>query len=147
MDIQLLQKGHPLWERVIDFAEKSAWQAGPILARWMREDAFRGWERVIAAVEGDEIAGYCTIAERDELPEDCGYGPFIGFVFVSEPFRGRRLSEKMIRRALDYAGTLGHPRVYLMSGEKGLYERYGFQKLGDFETIYGTVDQLYWIAT
>ena len=30
-----------------------------------------------------------------------------------------------------------------MSGEIGLYEKYGFVKLGDYETIYGSVDQLF----
>ncbi len=28
-------------------------------------------------------------------------------------------------------------------GEQGLYEKYGFMKLGDFETIYGGMDQLF----
>jgi ribosomal protein S18 acetylase RimI-like enzyme len=28
-----------------------------------------------------------------------------------------------------------------MSGEQGLYEKYGFTKLGDFETIYGGMDR------
>ena len=30
-----------------------------------------------------------------------------------------------------------------MSGEVGLYEKYGFEKLGDYATIYGTTDQLF----
>lgn len=30
-----------------------------------------------------------------------------------------------------------------MSGEVGLYEKYGFEKLGDNATIYGTTDQLF----
>ena len=30
-----------------------------------------------------------------------------------------------------------------MSGEQGLYEKYGFEKIGDFETIWGTTDQLF----
>ena len=30
-----------------------------------------------------------------------------------------------------------------MSGEVGLYEKYGFEKVGDYETIYDSVDQLF----
>lgn len=32
---------------------------------------------------------------------------------------------------------------YIMSGEQGLYEKYGFVKMGDFKTRYGTEDQLF----
>ena len=44
----------------------------------------------------------------------------------------------MIQSALSYARELGYEKVYLMSGEIGLYEKYGFEKLGDYQTIYGT---------
>ena len=30
-----------------------------------------------------------------------------------------------------------------MSGEVGLYEKYGFRKIGDYGTIYGSVEQLF----
>lgn len=49
----------------------------------------------------------------------------------------------MIRHAVAYVHTLGYEAVYLMSGEHGLYEKYGFIKMGDYETIFGSVDQLY----
>ena len=109
----------------------------------MREGGFSGWERVFAARADDSFAGYCTLTAHDELPEDCGYSPFIGFVFVDERFRGQRLSQKLIDAACARARELGFANIYIMSGEVGLYEKYGFQKLGDMETIYGTTDQLF----
>ena len=30
-----------------------------------------------------------------------------------------------------------------MSGEVGMYEKYSFTKVGDYKTIYGSVDQLF----
>ena len=66
-----------------------------------------------------------------------------GFVFVDEGRRGNRISQGMIEAALRYAGSIGYETVYLMSGERGLYEKYGFTKLGDYDTIYGTRDQLF----
>ena len=71
------------------------------------------------------------------------FPPFIGFVFVDEHYRGRRLSELMIQNATAYAHELGYDKVYIMNGEIGLYEKYGFRKLGDYQAIYGTVDQLF----
>ncbi|MBQ3270814.1 MAG: GNAT family N-acetyltransferase [Clostridia bacterium] len=143
----LIYPGHPLWDAMIAFAQNCSWRAGPVLAKRMRENAFRPWERVIVAVMDGHVAGYCTLTETDELPEPCPYSPFIGFVFVDERCRGQRLSERMIERALLYAKEAGYPAVYLMSGERGLYEKYGFEKIGDFETIYGTTDQLFRRAT
>ena len=49
----------------------------------------------------------------------------------------------MLKSAASYAHELGYQKVYIMSGEIGLYEKYGFIKLGDYETIYGTIDQLF----
>ena len=53
----------------------------------------------------------------------------------------------MIEAALRYAGSIGYETVYLMSGERGLYEKYGFTKLGDYDTIHGTRDQLFCRST
>ena len=146
-EIIALKPGDPLWQAAADFADSSAWRAGPYLARMMRERAFLPWERVFLAREEGENAGYCALLRDDELPPEHGFFPFIGFVYVDERRRGRRLSEKMIGHAVAYAGKCGFPRVYLMSGEKGLYEKYGFRSLGEYETVFGTVDRLFVKAT
>ena len=143
LEIQLIQQDHPLWKKVIAFAEHCSWKAGLSLAKRMRGNGFRDWERVIAATDGENIAGYCTVTERDELPEKYEYSPFVGFLFVDEQYRGKRISERMIGEACRYAKTLGYPVMNIMSGERGLYEKYGFEKIGEYETIYGTTEQLF----
>lgn len=109
----------------------------------MQYNDFLPWERVIVASEKNQLAGFCTFCQKDELPEEYLYTPFIGFVFVDEKSRGKRLSQKMISAACQYARQLDYKIIYIMSGEIGLYEKYGFEKLGDFKTIYGTRDQLF----
>ena len=143
LDIQLIQSGHPLWDKAIAFAQNCSWRAGPYLARRMAAGDFMDWERVIVAVDRGQIAGFCTFTEKDELPEPCPYSPFIGFVFVDERYRGHRLSERMIDRVLAYAKAIGYHAVYLMSGERGLYEKYGFTVIADCDTAYGTTDRLF----
>ena len=143
MEIRLLKKGDHFWTETIDFADKCSWRAGPYLADRMRKNFFQAEERVLAAIEDNKIIGYCTFALKDELPEEYEYSPFVGFVFVGEANRGNHLSEKMIMAASEYAKSLGYSRIYILSGECGLYEKYGFEKLGDFKTIYGTTDQLF----
>ena len=53
----------------------------------------------------------------------------------------------MILTVLGYAASAGFEKVYLMSGEVGLYEKYGFEKMGEYDTIYGEKDQLFVIGT
>ena len=142
-EILTVRCGDPLWEKIAAFADRSDWRAGPFLARKMRAGDFQEWERVIAASVCGEIVGYCTFTEQDELPSHYGFAPFIGFVYVDERYRGRRFSQKMIRGALRYAEEAGFGAVYLMSGEHGLYEKYGFEKIGEYETVFGTTDQLF----
>ena len=96
----------------------------------MLQNKFNEWERVFVAHEDSEIAGYCTFAETDCIP-DVSYTPYVGFVFVGEEYRGDRLSEKMIRFALEYAKETGFDRVYLVSDHVNLYEKYGFVKVDE----------------
>ena len=146
MNILLINQEHPLWEKAAEFAQNCSWKAGQFLAERMRKNGFRDWERVIIAMDDEQIAGFCTLTEKDALPDDALFSPFIGFVFVDEQYRGNRLSEQMIRSACGYAKESGCQAVYIVSGEQGLYEKYGFEKIGDYETIYGTTEQLFQIA-
>ena len=127
MIIESLTSADARWEAVAAYAAACSWRAGSLLAQQMRSEFFHDWERVFVAIteEGD-IAGYCTLAERDCLP-DVPYSPYIGMVFVGERYRGHRLSEQLLQAACDYAATLGFTRVFLVSDHVGLYEKYGFQ--------------------
>lgn len=142
-EIYLITAEHTYWEETISFAETCSWKAGPSLAKKMKENEFKEWERVCAVCVDGKVAGFSTFTEKDELSEQYDFTPFIGFVFVDEHFRGRRLSEMMIQSIVSYAKELGYEKVYIMSGEIGLYEKYGFVKIGDYETIYDSMDQLF----
>ena len=142
-EIYIITNQHKYWDKTVFFAKNCSWTAGPYLAKEMENNNFKDWERVIVASVDGEIAGFCTLTEKDEMPEQYEFTPFIGFVFVSEEHRGRRLSELMIKSAAKYAMKIGYKKLYLMSGEVGLYEKYGFEKLGVYPTIFGTVDQLF----
>ena len=142
-EIHLMTAEHTYWKETISLAEKCSWKAGSFLARKMRENEFQEWERVCIICVNGKVAGFSTFTEKDQMSEQYDFTPFIGFVFVDEQFRGKRLSEMMIQRIISYAKEIGYEKVYIMSGEIGLYEKYGFVKLGDYETIYGSIEQLF----
>lgn len=143
VEIYSMTQGHYYWNETLSLAAKCSWKAGRYLAEKMKNNEFAEWERVFAACVDGKAAGFCTLVEKDELPSKYEFTPFIGFVFVDEQYRGKRLSEWMIKSAISYAHTLGCEKIYIMSGEIGFYEKYGFTKLGNYKTIYGSIDQLF----
>lgn len=87
----------------------------------MEADVFTNWERVIIAHQGEQICGYCTVAEADCIP-NVPYTPYIGYIFVGEEHRGNRLSQKLIQFAISYLKGIGFNDVYLVSDHENLYE-------------------------
>ena len=130
MIIQPLVFGDVLWEPAAEYAHNCSWSAGQNLAKQMYQHKFNDWERVFAATENSKIVGYCTLSATDCIP-NVTYTPYISFVFVDEQYRGNRLSEKLIRFALEYAKKLNFDRVYLVSDHVNLYEKYGFVKVDE----------------
>lgn len=126
MEIKALTPGDPLWETVADFAENCLWPAGRNLSKRMRDGDFRDWERVLAALDGETVAGFCTLSRTDCLPK-APYCPYVGYVYVDPPYRGSRLSGSLIDAAAGLARDAGFDRIFLVSDHAGLYEKYGFQ--------------------
>lgn len=143
MEIYAMTSGHELWDETISFAENCSWNGGRFLAGLMRQDRFCDWERVFVACSNGQIVGFCTFTQKDEISLEYDFSPFIGCVFVDEKQRGKRISEMMIDNVIDYARTVGYDRVYIMSGEKGLYEKYGFKLIGHYKTVFGSTEQLF----
>lgn len=143
IDIQIMKNGHKYWNATADFAMNCSWRAGGYLTKLMYENAFAEEERVLVALVDGNIAGFCTYAKKDELPEEYDFTPFIGFMFVDEKYRGNRLSEKLIQVACRQAVNNGFSKIYIMSGETGLYEKYGFEFIGMYQTIYDSEEQLF----
>ena len=130
------------WERLAAFAGNCSWRAGAFMAQDMRNGAFTGWERVFAAMDGERIAGFCTLARTDCI-ENLPYTPYIGYVFVAEEYRGHRLSQRMIDAACAYARGLGFVSVYLVSDHENFYEKYGFKVIDRKMAPWGAMEKIY----
>lgn len=130
MFIKKITNEDSLWESVAKYADHCSWRAGKFLARQMRANEFTGWERILVVIDDNNIAGYCTLARTDCIPE-VPYSPYIGYMFVDEQYRGHRLSEKLINYALQYAKELNFEKVYIVSDHVNFYEKYGFEKIDE----------------
>lgn len=132
----------PLWNPLADYAESCSWIAGPHLAGMLRENRFTGWEAVFAAMQDDEIIGYCTFLQTDYYPEN-RYWPWISSIFVDEKYRGQGVCGMLIDAAVGYARSCGFKTVYIPSDMTGFYERYGFRKIDELTNYGGDVDNVF----
>ena len=142
MNIRLLTASDEMWNTVRNYAADCSWRAGKSLAHNMENNGFSEWERVIAALDGENVCGFCTVTKTDCLP-NVSYTPYIGYLFVDEKYRGNRFSEQLIRYAMKYLKTVGFERVYLVSDHIDLYEKYGFYVVDRKIAPWGTEEKIY----
>ena len=64
-------------------------------------------------------------------------------MFVTEEYRGHKISKKLIDFANDYAKENGFKRTYIPSEHIGLYEKYGYRYLKDITNYRKGTDRLY----
>ena len=130
MEIKSILPNDELWQGTMDYAKNCSWKAGSLLAKQMEENKFTEWEKVFVAVDDNKIAGYCAFTKRDCIP-DIEYSPYIGYIYVDEKYRGKRLSEKMTLAVMEYAKKMNFNEIYIVSDHVNLYEKYGFTKIDE----------------
>ena len=141
MEITAIDGADMRWDAARNYIANCGWDGGPHLANLMAA-GFTDWERLFLALDHGRIAGYCTLQKDDYLP-DLDYTPYVRFVFVDEAYRGARLSEQLCATAIAYARSLGFDRVYLTTDHVGLYEKYGFTKIGAEPDEEGSLESIF----
>ncbi|EID84958.1 hypothetical protein MSI_15540 [Treponema sp. JC4] len=89
------------------------------------------------------VASFVTFCDRDEVISE--FRPWIGFVFTTPVYRGRRLAGKIIEHCMKVAET-AYPEseyVYVSTDEEGLYEKYGFDFFEKMKTVWGEESRVY----
>ena len=121
------------------------WKAAKLLRRLLDADALRERcgpnTRLLLGMEGEALAAFCTLADRDEI--DTPLTPWIGFVYTFPAFRGARRSGALIEAACALAREAGFRRVYVSTRETGLYEKYGFAFMRMARDAWGGETRLY----
>ena len=141
--IMKVEKDSRLREALTEFVRDFSWEeVKEHTLRVLRNWEFEEWETPFAALADGRVVGMITVAKTDyyPLPE---IFPWVSTLFVTEEYRGRRLSQRLIDFANDYARELGFTRTYIPSEHVGLYEKYGYTYLKDIVNYGGGVDRLY----
>ncbi|MDE6591953.1 MAG: GNAT family N-acetyltransferase [Oscillospiraceae bacterium] len=143
MEIKKVDKSTDLADELIRFVENFSWEdVKQHMLEMLRAWAFTDWETPFAAIVNSKIVGMVTIMKTDYylLPE---IYPWVSSVFVTEDYRGHRISEKLIDFANKYAKENGFDRTYIPSVHTGLYEKYGYRYLKDIVNYGNGKDRLY----
>ena len=141
--IQKVDKGTKTAEALLEFVENFSWDAvKEHTVRVIRNWEFEEWETPFVAMADDCIVGMVTLMKSDYYPLPEIY-PWISTLFVSEEYRGHRISEKLIDFANVYAKSIGFDKTYIPSEHIGLYEKYGYRYVKDIMNYGGDLDRLY----
>ena len=131
MNIRQICQADPLWLPVAEYASTCSWSACARLAVFMKDGSFTDWERLFVAEDNGTFMGFCALAKPpSNLAE---YTPLVKWLFVEERYRSKRLGQKLLDAAGEYAKELGYEQIFLTTWHIGLYEKYGFNKLCDME--------------
>lgn len=143
LEIRKVDKDTELADKLIRFVENFSWEdVKEHMLQMLRTWAFSDWETVFAAVADGQIVGMASIMKTDYYPLPEIY-PWVSGVFVSEDYRGHRISEKLIDFANTYAKETGFEKTYIPSEHVGLYEKYGYRYLKDIVNYGQGTDRLY----
>ena len=141
--IQKVDKGTELAAALLEFVKNFSWDdVKEHTVRVIENWEFEAWETPFIAAAGDRIVGMVTIMKSDYYPLP-GIYPWISTLFVSEDYRGQRISEKLIDFANAYAKAIGFDQTYIPSAHVGLYEKYGYRCIRDIVNYGGDTDRLY----
>ena len=128
---------------LIKFIKNFSWievkeHALDVVANWKFED----YETPFVAIIDGKIVGMVEIMKTDYYPITDIF-PWITCVFVTEEYRGNRISEMMIDFANEYAKELGFKRTYIPTDIIGLYEKFGYSYIKDIVNYGNGIDRLY----
>ena len=141
--IQKVDQNTDTAKLLLDFVTNFSWEEVKehtlrVLNNW----EFEEWETPFVAMINGHIVGMATLMKSDYYPLPEVY-PWVSTLFVSEAYRGHRISKKLIDFANAYAKDLGFDKTYIPSEHIGLYEKYGYSYVKDIVNYGGGTDRLY----
>lgn len=142
-EVLKVNPGTKLADELLDFIENCSWnEVKNHMSELVKNARFTDWETMLVARADGRIIGMTSVMKEDyyELPD---VYPWVSSVFVSEEYRGHRVSEKMISFANDYLRQQGFRKSYIPSGHVGLFERYGYSYITDITNYGGGREHLF----
>ena len=141
--IRKVDKDTDLAQKLLSFVESCSWtEVKEHIAKMICAWEFEDWETMFAAMIDGKIVGMAAVMKTDYYPLPDIY-PWVSCIFVSEEYRGRKISGELIAYANRYLEDNGFDRSYIPAEFFGLYEHYGYTYLKDIVNYGGGTDHLF----
>ena len=141
--VEKVERGTEAATALLGFVQNFSWdEVKEHTVRVIKNWEFEEWETPFVAMVDGCIVGMVTVMKTDYYPLPEIY-PWISTLFVSEEYRGKRISERLVDFANSYAKDLGFDKTYIPSEHVGLYEKYGYTYIKDIVNYGGDTDRLY----
>ena len=138
-----VDKGTELADKLLTYVESCSWvEVKEHVAEMIRSWTFSDWETMFAAILDGKIVGMAAVFKTDYYPLPDIY-PWVSCIFVSEEYRGQKISGDLIAYANQYLKKNGFSRSYIPTEFLGLYEYYGYSYLKDIVNYGGGTDHLF----
>ena len=138
-----VDKNTELADKLLSYVESCSWdEVKAHIAEMIRSWEFSDWETMIVMITDGKIVGMASVMKTDYYPLPDIF-PWVSCIFVSEEYRGRKISGELIDHANRYLKEKGFSRSYIPSEFTGLYERYGYTYLRDIVNYGGGTDHLF----
>ena len=130
MEIMQIDSTSSMYGKLIDYARNCSWGGtGVYFAELLEDNEFEENDRIVVAVDRDEIVGFVGLV-RESCMEAPDIYPWIDFLFVDEGYRSKGVAGKMIEYIFSAAKSDGYEEIYLCTlSHVEMYEKFGFQKL------------------
>ena len=141
--IRKVDKDTDLAQKLLSFVESCSWiEVKEHIAKMICAWEFEDWETMFAAIIDGKIVGMASTMKTDYYPLPDIY-PWVSCIFVSEEYRGRKISGELIAYANRYLKDNRFDRSYIPTEFFGLYEHYGYTYLKDIVNYGGGTDHLF----
>lgn len=95
------------------------------------------------AYENDDLVGFFVISEKELIKEQLSYTPFLGIIMVFDNYRGKGYSKLMLNYITERIKILGYKELYLCTNHNNLYEKYGYNLIGNATYIWNETTKIY----
>lgn len=137
-----LTPNSPLWSQATTQIGAIDWPAGPHLAKRMQTPAvWQPFERVIYAMAGEQLAGFCALLAEDIVP-DTPYSPFVSSVYVAPDYRHQGISLRLVQQAERAAQVTDITGLYIVTRHVGLYEHLNYALVDRREDQFGRLNRV-----